>query len=232
MNDQNISVMPDSTAAPNAPINIDIVGWLTAGWNLFRVDIVKHIVAILIVTLVNVISCGILAGPMLVGYFACLLKKARGADFEFAELFDGFKKQFIPAFLLSVVVSVAYGVLGFIPFVGWVLALAASVIVPPIFSYTVFELAGAEESVSVNGLVDTVKAVIDRIKPQFVMIIVWMVVAGFIGSIGVLACCVGFLATMPISCLAITASYLSIFRNEQPGLLTKTAACTTCVESA
>ncbi|MCX7003903.1 MAG: hypothetical protein NTV22_11595, partial [bacterium] len=62
--------------------------------------------ATLITALVSAISCGILAGPMTVGLYQCLLKKARGQNFEYGDVFNGVKLHFVPALLIMLAVAV------------------------------------------------------------------------------------------------------------------------------
>ncbi len=213
MNDQ---ITPEPTA-PTTPINADIGGWLKAGWQLFVADPVKNIIASLIVLLLSLVSCFILAGPMTVGFMKCLLKKARGQDYEYGELFDGIKTQFVPALLVLLALYVPMIILSSIPILGALLALAWSVIAAPVCYYVLFGLAEATAPVAVGQLQGMAQGVWATIKPALVMVVIWVFVANLISNL----CCI---FTMPIGYLAMTVSYLAIFRNEKPVLPTQPAA--------
>ncbi len=213
MNDQ---ITPEPTQA-TTPLNVDIAGWLKAGWQLFMADPVKNIIASLIVLLLSLVSCGILAGPMAVGFMQCLLKKARGQNYEYGDLFNGIKTQFVPALLVMLALYVPMVILSSIPILGALLALAWSVIAAPICYYVLFDLAVAAAPVPVGQLQGMAQRVWDTIKPALVMVVIWVFVANLISNL----CCI---FTMPIGYLALTVSYLAIFRNETPVPPPQTAA--------
>jgi len=71
MNEQN-TVEPEVEVVaeqPADPVKVDIGGWLKQGWELFKTDILKFIVSALIVGAISIVTCLILAGPMMVGFF-------------------------------------------------------------------------------------------------------------------------------------------------------------------
>lgn len=213
MNDQ---ITPEP-ATTTAPITVDFSGWLTAGWQLFVADPVKHIIASLIVLLLSLVSCFILAGPMTVGFMKCLLKKARGQNYELGELFDGIKTQFVPALLVMLALYVPMIILSSIPILGALLALAWAVIAAPVCFYVLFGVAEATAPVAVGQLQSMAQGVWAVIKPALVMVVIWVFVANLISNL----CCI---FTIPIGYLALTVSYLAIFRNEKPVLPAKPAA--------
>ena len=86
---EQLNVEPVESPAP-APqeSKVDIGGWLKYAWNLFLTDVIKFMVSALIVSVISMVTCLILTGPMSVGFFKCVLKKMRGEDFDYEELFD------------------------------------------------------------------------------------------------------------------------------------------------
>ncbi|MCX7002736.1 MAG: hypothetical protein NTV22_05605, partial [bacterium] len=58
----------------------------------------------------------------------------------------------------------------------------------------------------------------ERVQPSLAMILLWVVIVNIAGSIGAVLCGIGILFSMPIAMLALTISYLAIFRNEKPVL--------------
>jgi hypothetical protein len=208
----NADITPEAaTPTPAAPLNVDIGGWLKVGWQLFVADPVKHIIAALIVLVLSIITCFILAGPMTVGFVKCLLKKSRGQDYTYGELFDGIKLQFVPSLLVMLGMYVPMIILSAVPILGGLLALAWSVVAAPVCYFVLFGLAEATTTVAVGQLQSMAQNVWAVIKPALVMVIIWVFIANLISNL----CCI---FTMPIGWLAMTASYLAIFRNEQPVL--------------
>lgn len=214
MNDQ---ITPEPIAA-TTPIIVDIGGWLKAGWQFFVADVMKYVLASLIFVLVGAISCGILAGPMTVGFFKCLLKKARGQNFEYGELFDGIKTQFVPALLVLLALIIPAIILGAVPFVGKTLGTVWQLFAGMIATYVFFIIAESAVPVQAGALQQLAKDVWARVQPAWVMILVLIVVVALINIAGMLLCCVGLFFTMPIVYMALTISYLAIFRNEKPVL--------------
>ena len=208
-----VEAEPEAQPAPE--FTVDIAGYLKNGWALFTTDIPKFIIAVLITFLITMVTMGILSGPMLVGLFACFLKKARGGDFEIGDLFIGLQKQFLPSFILGIVFFAVMCVASFIPFLGALLTPVASFVIAPFFLYSLYEMAEAEETIEPGKLVDLVKSVYACIQPQLIMVMLWIFIAGIIGWAGFIACCIGMLITYPFAFLAITVSYMDIFKSEQ-----------------
>jgi len=209
---------PQTPTAPAFEVNIN--EWLGTTWNLFKQDIVKYAVAGLIAGLVSIVTCGILSGPMAVGLYGCFMKKARGGDFEYGDLFNGVKKQFLPSLLFVLAVLVITGAisvaLAFIPIVGQIASSLIGIVIGPLVSFSLCEIAAAETTVEIGGLVDLVKRVFDRIKSQYGMLIVLYLILEIITFLGVLGCCIGVFVTGAFMVLALSVSYLAIFKAESP----------------
>lgn len=232
MNEQNstepeveITVDEQNPAEPETEVtvdkqkkNIDIGGWLKYGWKLFITDVLKFMVAMLIVGVVSIVTCLILSGPMMVGFYKCILKKTRGEDFEYGDLFDGVKTQFLPAFVLVIAtfvfVAIVGGILMLIPFVGQVAFYAVQIAVALFINYMYLQMAEMDETLEVVKLIDLGKSTLNKVKDDYAMYLVWALVVSVVGGVGVIICCVGALATWPISIIAVTISYIAIFKSE------------------
>ncbi len=232
MNEQNstepeveITVDEQNPAEPETEVtvdkqkkNIDIGGWLKYGWKLFITDVLKFMVAMLIVGVVSIVTCLILSGPMMVGFYKCILKKTRGEDFEYGDLFDGVKTQFLPSFVLMIVVTVCViiiaAILAIIPVIGQLAGTVISIAFSLFVSYMYLQLAEREETLEVAKLIDLAKATLNKVKCDYGMFLVWALVVYILGFVGVIICCVGALATYSISLIAVTKSYNDIFKSE------------------
>ena len=203
---------------PQKAVKVDIGGWLKQGWELFKTDILKFMVAALIVGAISIVTCLILAGPMMVGFFKCILKKNRGEDFEFGDLFDGVKTQFLPAFLLmlavSVCLTVASLILAFIPVIGQLATFIVSSSATLLVNFMYLQMAEMDETMEVGGLVDLAKTTINKLKSEFVMFMVWALVIYVVGIAGLIACGIGMFFTWPFSMVSVAKSYINVFKSE------------------
>ncbi len=226
MNDELNAVTPEPEAevqpagAAGAAPEVKIGDWLKAGWEIFSKDMLKCILGALIAFVIGGITCGILMGPMYVGLYKCFLKKARGQDFEYGELFDGVRTQFLPSFILFLVLLVATlavnAVLGWIPCVGLVFCIAWGLIVGTIGVYAFVKIAEAPEPVEVGKIFTMLKENWETLKPAFLMFLLWYLVVKMVAGIGVAACGIGVLFTAPIAIMALVVSYMDVFLGEQP----------------
>ena len=213
----------EAAPAPEGPqLQVKIGDWLKAGWELFKPDILKNILAVLITAVIASVTCGILAGPMKAGLIRCFIKKARGQDYEYGDLFDGIKLQFLPSFILVLVAVIAVmipaTILNFIPCVGQLAAAVWALCVYTITGYALCQIADADETVELGAVFDMLKGVWKKLQPLsvFAMFVLWFLVMGIVSGIGGIACGIGVLFTAPIGTMAFVVSYLDAFRGEQP----------------
>ncbi len=192
-------------------LEVKIGDWLKEAWELYTKDWMKYSVSVLIAIAISAFTCGILLAPMLVGLYSCFFKKMRGEDFEYGDLFYGVKNQFLPSFLIAIALMVVNVILNLIPCIGPLLSLAFILIAMPVFSYSLFMMSQASETYKVDSLIDLVKEVYEKIKPQYFMFVLWLLIVGAIGGIGGIICGVGVLFTYPIAILALSVSYSEIF---------------------
>ena len=213
--DFNKNVEATAEVVEQSKLEVKIGDWLKAGWELFTKDWLKVSLSMLITGAVSIVTFGILGGPMAVGLYKCFIKKVKGEDYELGELFEGVKTQFLPAFVLAIAYIICGVILNMVLCLGSIFSLLAA----PIFVYTLFELAVATETVEVGNLIELVKKVFSKLKPQYFMFVLWFFLVGIIGALGTVACCVGVFASMAIVYLAVTVSYAETF-----GLSQKTEA--------
>ena len=202
---------------PQKVVKVDIGEWIKQGWELFKTDIVKFMVSALIVGVISVVTCLILAGPMMVGFFKCILKKNRGEDFEYGELLDGVRTQFLPAFLLVLVTSISLMIvsviLSIVPFIGQLAAFIVQVSATLVVNYMYLQMAEMDETMEVGGLIDLAKTTINKLKSEYIMFIVWALVIYVIGLAGAIVCIIGALFTWPLSVISVAKSYINVFKS-------------------
>jgi len=209
---------------PQKVIKVDIGEWIKQGWELFKTDILKFMVAALIVGAVSVVTCLILAGPMMVGFFKCILKKNRGENFEYGDLFDGVKTQFLPAFLLTLVISacimVVSLILAILPVIGQLATFIVSSSTALLLNYMYLQMAEMDETMEVGGLVDLVKTTFDKLKSDYIMFMVWALVIYIISIAGAIVCIIGVLFTWPLSIISVAMSYNNVFKSDEEVMVT------------
>lgn len=205
---------------------VDIGKAFNEGWKLFKENMGVCILATLVASLVVGVSCGICAGPMLCGVFMVLRRLLKNSEPKpsVGDVFKGFD-LFLPSFLLLLVCGLCFGLayvlfvalsllLGFIPILGWILGfvlyivlMVVALIYGPIVSWSVMLIAN--RGMKWNEAVRLVLK--ETFGGRFNMQILVGIVAGLVGSLGVLACGVGVLFTMPLSYCIQAAAYEQVF---------------------
>ena len=133
------------------------------------------------------------------------LAAARGETPQFATLFSG-GARFLPFFGLTLLSYLAYGI-GFL-----LLVVPAIILVCGLWAASFF-------LVDANlGVVDSFKASWEVTKGQRGAYFVFAIVGGLLQAAGILACCVGILATLPIFFVAQAIVFLRMTGRGAPAL--------------
>ncbi len=122
-----------TTTAP-----LDIGETLKLGWADFTRHPVELIVGTLLVGLLSVVSLGICAPALIVGYYRMCLKAARGEPIVIGDVFSGFP-SFLNALLLGLIAAVGVTI-------GLVLLVIPGLIVCYLIFWAFFFMADGEES--------------------------------------------------------------------------------------
>ena len=109
---------------------VDIGGWLTETWELYKANFGLMLVATLVAALLVGLTCGVLAGPMFAGLTLVILRVSRRSEPapQIGDVFKGFD-FFLQSLLLVVVLAVVYMALSFIPVIGGLAGLLISPLV-------------------------------------------------------------------------------------------------------
>ena len=179
------------------------------------------IVSGLMVGLLSIMSLGICAGPLQLGYTRVCLKVVRGEQATFDDLFSGFQ-QFLPAFLLALLQGLVLlpwlaGSIGLNiwatvidePGMSLGLQLASKVIelvmklaVAPFMVWIWFSLAA--------GVPDPLTALRESVTltgRNFGRVLLLTICGNIIAMLGVFACCIGVLFTAPLLPLIFASAY-------------------------
>ena len=201
----------------NNKIEVDFGGWIEKGFALWKQDIVTLAVVALIVFVVSAFSLFILTGPMMVGLFMIIfaLHDKTQPKPQIGDVFKGFE-MFAPSLVLFLIlfgVGLATSVFNFIPHIGRFIGMLASLCVQTIVMFAWAFLVDKK-----MAPVDAVKASFEVVKDNFFPFLGLNLVAGIIGSIGVIACCIGVFVTLPIAFCINVVAYRAITGSQTSAL--------------
>lgn len=113
-----MSTLEDVTTA-----SFDVSRLASSTWKLFAARPVEHVLAGFVVLILSAVSLGVLAGPLLVGWYRMCAKQQDGLPIQLGDVFSGFDR-FLPALLGLVLIAIGVAVgLVFLVVPGVVLAI-------------------------------------------------------------------------------------------------------------
>jgi len=202
-------------------VNVDIGACVSRAWEFYKSDFGgifgPVLLAFLIMAVVQVpfeiipgagsvigsILGMIVGGPMTGGLWLYLIHKKRGQPVQLGDIFNGFRLAFLPLLLLSVVSGILV-VLGIfcciIP--GIYLAIAWTFAIPLIMDKRLDFWQAMEVS----------RKVVTR---NWFMVLLIAIVASILAALGVIACCIGVIFTLPLQMLIMMFAYEDIFGAQQ-----------------
>jgi uncharacterized membrane protein len=170
--------------------------WISEGWELVKKDLLMHAVMMLVVSILS--STWVLGGPAACGYFYVLLKKMRRPDepISFGDLFKGFE-VFLPALIASLVI-------------GAVMSVAGSIVIPALILQGLLIFVWP---LIMDKRMDFWPAIMEsyeRTKGEWLSFALFALVAGIIGGLGGIACCIGIFFSMPVMFGAMAVAYRDV----------------------
>lgn len=131
---------------------------------------------------------GILIAPFMVGYWKGIRKEYEGGTAEVADVFS--------AFDITIPCLINYAVANLVIIAGVICCVIPGILLSPLMNLSIFFLAKDE----IQGL-NALKRSWETLKKN-PMLILWTIVLGLFAALGLIVCCVGILATAPISMIA------------------------------
>ncbi len=143
-------------------------------------------------------SIPFLAYPAYAGFFVVADKIRKGEPYSFDDFFGGFRDRF-GALLLASIVSVIFIMLGVMLCIlpGIYLAVGYALVIPFILFYTGDFWIAMELSRKL-------------VSKNWLIVFAFILVAGFLSSLGILLCFIGIFLTLPIFYLCVYAAYEDI----------------------
>jgi len=186
---------------------IDIGTELGKGWRLFQPNMSLLIVSGLIATIVSALTCGLLSGPLSVGFFLVVRRLIQNDPIkpQPGDVFKGFD-FFVQALVLFVICMAATFLLCLIPVVGHIASLAVgSVMMWGILFVAYQKLSAVEALKKIFGYLQS---------GEFTVPFFYGILVSIISGLGVLACVVGIFFTIPLSYCMMACCYETLFSGE------------------
>lgn len=191
---------------------IDIGAELGKGWNLYKANMGLLVVAGLIGMALSAVTCGVLGGPMGAGLFLIIRRLIQNDPVkpEAGDVFKGFD-YFLQAFVCFLIVGVASFVLSLvlnlIPFLGQLAGMVISMFSGSVMMWALMYVVYQKMTAT-----DALKRLLDGVTSgTFVMPLVFGLVACLLGGLGVIACFVGIIFTMPFSYCCLGCAYETLY---------------------
>lgn len=183
--------------------------WIGEGFNLYKENFKVLLVPSLVAMLLSFTL--ILAGPMMAGMilitFALLDKKEPKP--QVSDLFKGFD-HFVQTLLFVIVWGVALGiiniVLGFIPCLGQILAIAVGLFASTALMFGLFLIVDKKMDFWAASM-----ASFEKVKTNFFPFLGLALIAGILGYIGVILCGIGLFLTLPLYFCIMSIAYREVF---------------------
>lgn len=211
---------PDRTDLYTATDRFDLGLAISEGWEKVRDNLGVAVGGIVLYYLVAVVSAITIVIPPVLTYGAVhLMLNAYDDDADINDLFSGFSRfsDALVPFLVLWVILFGIGLPGTImSFAGayderysllgtglsYLYSLLISLLVTCRFAFAPYLIVEQE-----LGAVDALRASWAMTRHQKLMTITMFIVAGLIGAVGVLACCVGMLFSLPVYYMIWTSAY-------------------------
>ena len=170
------------------------MGWITAGWDLVKADLVAWIVGALLMLVLSSVVPVILQGAMIIGLHIMAIKKLQHRTPEFADVFKGFN-YFVPALVASLLISVGV-------FVGMIFCIIPGLVILAVTMFSYLFIVDRN-----MDFWPAIQASHEVVKLDYLGFTLFILALGVLQIVGALLCFVGLLVTLPIMYADITVAY-------------------------
>ena len=188
------------------------------GFEVYKKNFVPICVAAFLSGLIGLASCGLCTGALFCGVNAMILKAMRdgNAQLKIGDMFQGFSKYFLPALagliVLGILNQIVATVLTCIPIIGWLALIPAGAAFGAAIFWSLLLVtdqgATAGEAISVP-----LKLFGDK---RFWSIVMVVFLASLAGSLGLIACGIGVIVTMPFAYCVAAAAFEEAYAGGAP----------------
>jgi hypothetical protein len=186
---------------------------LQKSFDLFLKNFGVLFMACLIAVIIAAVSFGILAGPLIGGALVLSLKLMRGEKGELNEIFAHFD-QFVPtlkATLMLWVASLIVGIIGIIPFIGWIISIAVGPALGLLYIMTIGFVVDQKMKPW-----EAFRRSIDCCATEPLHFWIYALICGIIAGIGAVIFGIGIILTLPFGIVGFTIVYQQLSTKEAP----------------
>lgn len=173
-------------------------------WELFRREALLFVVASVVLSVVAVLSLGLVAGPVTVGFIEMVRRSRRGEPLALSLLFSRFD-TFLSSLIALVLIAIAVGI-------GMVLLVVPGLLAL-LFATWTFHVIAFERDI---GAIEAIVRSYELVRAYFVQTIALMLVVSIAHAIGGIVM-FGVLLTAPLSLIALTLGYERLIGEEAAG---------------
>lgn len=193
--------------------------WVSQGWDTVKPYLGTYILIALVAGLLSAVTVGILAGPLVCGWFMIVLRQRRDPAYEpqFGDLWKGFEvfgQSFLAWLTIAILAGIAGGIVSVIasiiaavPVVGQILAPMTGAVIAVammvVFLYT-FPLIADRRM----DFIPAIQLSAETTAAQFGPYAGFAFILYLLNAIGSALCLVGSLVTNPIVMASVAAAYL------------------------
>ena len=192
-------------------IQIKFSEWIEEGFNLYRQNFKTLVLAAIFVVVIGTVTAGILAGPMLAGLALVILelrdkKEPRPEAGKVFKGFDYFAHSFLFVTVWGIGIFIASMILGVMPVIGQLASLFVAYAAQAFLMFGLFLIVDRRMEFWPASMES-----INTVKSNFWPFFGLSLVAGIIGSFGVIAFGVGVVFTIPIQGCILTVAYREVY---------------------
>lgn len=190
---------------------VDLSNWIKDGFDLYKNNFGILLIVTLIAMILASVTLGILAGPMSAGMLLITMAiyDNKEPKPEIGDLFKGFN-FFLQSFLFIIVwgilIFVASTILGLIPLIGFLASICLQLAANALLMFSLFLIVEKQMDFWPASMES-----INIVKTNFWPFLALSVIAGVLGSIGVILLGIGIIFTLPIYFCIITVAYRKVF---------------------
>jgi uncharacterized membrane protein len=162
----------------------DVIG---DSFNAYRQDFISHVLGMLVFAVANSLTFSVLYGPLMAGYMRGMRNAELSGRFELGDLFSCFDAKLGPSMVAGIVAIVLL-------YIGFFFCIIPGLLLMPLAPLAIYQVAVANETDGVNAI----KTGFRLLQDNLLMAVLTTLVLTVIGSVGVLACGVGVVLTMPL----------------------------------
>lgn len=179
--------------------------WIGAAWKLVTGQVWMFVLVTIVMVILSTVVPVILQGPMLAGMHIVCWRVLLGGRADVGDLFGGLN-FFVPALVASLLIMV-------FSFVGLLACLVGALVVTAMYQFTYLFIV--DRKMDFWPAMQASHAVVKQDYAGFVLFL--LAIIG-LQILGVLACFVGLLVTIPVHYMAITVAYREMvgFASEAP----------------